>query len=74
MTNNAPRTLFLAVRDHYANGVRLLASLLHEHGYEADLLMFKEFSMSLPPPMTEKEWELCETAVREYAPLPSGFV
>lgn len=72
MTNNAPRTLFLAVRDHYANGVRLLASLLHEHGYEADLLMFKEFSMALPPPMTEKEWELCETAVREYAPALIG--
>ena len=28
MTNNAPGTLFLAVRDHYANGVRLSASLL----------------------------------------------
>ena len=60
--------LFIAVRDHYATGVRVLASLLREKGYNAEILVFKEFDFTAPTPITDTEWDLLAQSIRERRP------
>lgn len=60
--------LLLAVRDHYATGIRLLTSLLLKHNFEAKMLIFKEFSLGTKYPILESEWELLEQTIANYAP------
>lgn len=64
----APKILFIAVRDHYATGIRILASLLQKHGYHAEILVFKEFNFTAPTPISDEEWELCAQAIRKIQP------
>lgn len=65
---NPKKFLLLASYDEYALGLRLLASLLLEMGHDVRLVMFKKFSLGVRRPPTEKEWELLERTLADYAP------
>lgn len=62
------RFLFLALYDEYALGLRLLASILQNAGYETKILMFKKFSLGVRRDPMEIEWDLLAQAIRDYAP------
>ena len=69
MKNN--KFLFITVRDTFAAGVRLLASLLHSHGYTADILIFKEYNAAFKNQQTQIsdiEWHIFEKTICEYQP------
>ncbi len=66
------RFLLLAIHDHYATGLRILTSLLHEKQYEAKMVIFKEFSLGSKQPILESEWNLLEQFVSSYNPNMIG--
>lgn len=62
------KILLVSPANHYATGVRQLASILLEHGYSVNVLIFKDYRWNSMTETTEKEWEIYETYIKEYAP------
>lgn len=60
--------LLLALYDEYALGLRILASLLLEAGYDVQLVMFKKFSLAIRTEPTEAEWELLHQTITDFSP------
>lgn len=62
------KIIFIALRDHYANGVRLLANVCLQQGYDAHIIIFKTFDDERPRPVTRKEWDLLRGELRNLNP------
>lgn len=66
--NKKHKFLFIASTDHYANGIRLLASILRKNGHDTEILFFRRFCNELKNklPPTEYDWELLERTVQNF--------
>ena len=62
------KIIFIALRDHYANGVRLLANVCLQQGYDAHVIVFKTFDDGRPRSVTRKEWNLLRGELRKLNP------
>lgn len=62
------KIIFIALRDHYANGVRLLANVCLQQGYDAHIIVFKTFDDGKPRLVTRKEWNLLRGELRKLNP------
>lgn len=55
----------MALRDHYANGVRLLANICLQKGHDAHIIVFKAFDDGKPRSISRKEWNLLRAELRK---------
>lgn len=71
-----PVFVFVGIRDHWAGGIRLLASILKKRGHKVKIIIFKRFDFTTNPHRTsnaptKKEWDLLRQTV---AGLKPAFV
>lgn len=58
----------MALRDHYANGVRLLANICLQKGHDAHIIVFKAFDDGKPRSISRKEWNLLRAELQKLNP------